>query len=431
MMKTYYRALLFAGLMAGSATAVYAQNDQFGSNNLYYNSKYNSGEYSNVDYSDQYISYADFFSNLAPYGQWIEDEHYGYVWSPNVDHNFRPYYTNGRWAQTEYGNTWISDYQWGWACFHYGRWTFDTYYGWLWIPGTVWGPAWVSWRSGTGTFGWAPLSPDYEFSTSELKAYHCPKDWWVMLPAKYLYGGNYYRYLTGPFGNSTMLKGTNIADNTYTNNGNTYVAGPTVKEVEKVSDKPVQLFHLTNAGSPRGAYVHNDMIKMYRPNDIKTNLANGEHPVPPNVLPAPHAVTRQPASVNINIGDVPEFRRALPDLLARHVYNSPPPQNTNINGGDRAAEVIRADKTIYKTDVQVRETEKPHATPGPLRKPQKNLPPQQPQQPEPVTVTNKKEESSTTTRQHADPLPVLPQQDKPKEGTIPAQHPEPVNPSGK
>ena len=109
-----------------------------------------------AQYDDAYISYNDFFQNLAPYGQWIEDPKMGYVWSPEVEGNFRPYYTNGHWAMTDYGNTWVSDYAWGWACFHYGRWTFDSYYGWLWVPGSDWGPAWVAWRKGEGFWWIAP-----------------------------------------------------------------------------------------------------------------------------------------------------------------------------------------------------------------------------------------------------------------------------------
>ncbi len=54
---------------------------------------------------------------------------------------------------TEYGNTWVSDYDWGWAPFHYGRWVNNRYNEWVWIPDTVWSPAWVSWRSGGGYYG--------------------------------------------------------------------------------------------------------------------------------------------------------------------------------------------------------------------------------------------------------------------------------------
>lgn len=79
------------------------------------------------------LSYQEFYDGLSPYGQWLYDSQYGYVWLPDVGPDFRPYYTNGYWAMTQYGNTWVSGYDWGWAAFHYGRWTFDQYYGWLWI----------------------------------------------------------------------------------------------------------------------------------------------------------------------------------------------------------------------------------------------------------------------------------------------------------
>jgi hypothetical protein len=71
---------------------------------------------------------------------------------------WRPY-TWGQWVATDLGWTWISYWPWGWAPFHYGRWTYHPPYGWVWIPGTVWAPAWVAWRSGHGWVGWAPLPP--------------------------------------------------------------------------------------------------------------------------------------------------------------------------------------------------------------------------------------------------------------------------------
>ena len=194
-----------------------------------------------AQYDDAYISYNNFYENLAPYGIWIDDPQYGYVWSPEVDGSFRPYYTNGHWVMTDYGNTWISDYPWGWACFHYGRWIFDSYYGWLWIPGSNWGPAWVSWRFGEGYYGWAPLGPGYEFGSSSYNEYNCPNDWWVFIPPQYLYTGNYYRYWYGPHSNSTILHNTVFINNTYENNHNTYVSGPRVRDVEQVTGKPVQI----------------------------------------------------------------------------------------------------------------------------------------------------------------------------------------------
>jgi hypothetical protein len=67
-------------------------------------------------------------------------------------------YADGYWAWTSYGWTWVSYAPWAWTL-HYGRWAVVPAYGWVWLPGTVWGPAWVDWYWGAGYVGWAPLSP--------------------------------------------------------------------------------------------------------------------------------------------------------------------------------------------------------------------------------------------------------------------------------
>ena len=107
-------------------------------------------------------AYLDFRDTLSPYGNWISTEQYGQVWVPAatvVGTDFTPYYTGGRWAMTDYGWTWVSDYNWGWGPFHYGRWITVGSHGWCWVPGRIWGPAWVHWRLGGGYVGWAPLPP--------------------------------------------------------------------------------------------------------------------------------------------------------------------------------------------------------------------------------------------------------------------------------
>ena len=103
-----------------------------------------------------------FYNNLSG-GSWIEVGDYGYGWQPDVaasDSDWRPY-TDGYWAYTDYGWTWVSYEDFGWACYHYGRWARLADYGWVWFPGNdlEWGPAWVSWRVGDDHIGWAPLPP--------------------------------------------------------------------------------------------------------------------------------------------------------------------------------------------------------------------------------------------------------------------------------
>ena len=105
----------------------------------------------------------DFFYNNLSGGNWIEVGDYGYGWQPDVavsDSNWRPY-SDGYWAYTDVGWTWVSYEDFGWATYHYGRWARLTDYGWIWFPGSDldWGPAWVSWRTGGDYVGWAPLPP--------------------------------------------------------------------------------------------------------------------------------------------------------------------------------------------------------------------------------------------------------------------------------
>lgn len=102
-----------------------------------------------------------FHDELAPHGRWIRHPAHGYVWTPrDVRPGWRPY-TEGRWIHTvRHGWYWQSSEPFGWATYHYGRWGYQRAYGWYWVPGTQWAPAWVVWRVGDDSIGWAPIAPD-------------------------------------------------------------------------------------------------------------------------------------------------------------------------------------------------------------------------------------------------------------------------------
>jgi hypothetical protein len=101
-----------------------------------------------------------FFDELSPYGVWIDSPKYGAVWQPaDVDGTFRPY-EGGHWVLTaDWGWYFEASQPWGDIVFHYGRWAFDDTDGWVWVPATEWAPAWVSWRHGHNSVGWAPIGP--------------------------------------------------------------------------------------------------------------------------------------------------------------------------------------------------------------------------------------------------------------------------------
>ena len=112
---------------------------------------------------------ASFYSELAPYGAWIQLSGVGWCWQPSVvvsQPGWRPYCHGGQWVWTDAGWYWQSDYSWGWAPFHYGRWLRHERSGWVWLSDTVWGPAWVTWRVAGDQCGWAPLPPRAEFDAA-------------------------------------------------------------------------------------------------------------------------------------------------------------------------------------------------------------------------------------------------------------------------
>ena len=99
------------------------------------------------------------WSDLNAYGEWSYFPGFGYGWSPFAPIGWMPY-TMGMWSfYPGMGYTWIGGEPWGWLPYHYGAWNFSPGFGWFWMPGMFgnFSPALVSWYSGPGWVGWAPL----------------------------------------------------------------------------------------------------------------------------------------------------------------------------------------------------------------------------------------------------------------------------------
>ena len=89
-----------------------------------------------------------FYDNLKNDGSWFNTTEYGDVWQPYIAYksdSWHPY-TDGYWSYTDGGWMFVSYEDFGWAVYHYGRWTQLKDIGWAWVPGTEWAPAWVTWR---------------------------------------------------------------------------------------------------------------------------------------------------------------------------------------------------------------------------------------------------------------------------------------------
>jgi len=242
------------------------------------------------------ISIQSFYNDLAPYGQWVDDPEFGYVWIPDAGPHFRPYYSSGHWVMTRYGAMWASDYSWGWAPFHYGRWAYSSYYGWIWVPDTVWGPAWVSWRTGGDYCGWAPLGPGISVSLSFGRGYSVPYDWWVFVPQRYCLSASFYSYRIAPERNTTYINNTTIINNTYVNNNVTYAAGPRVNDIERVTHSKVPVYNVANASRPGRTSVQSNAVNVYRPQVTNTSKGNSK-PVPPAVVTRDQFVKIYPETI--------------------------------------------------------------------------------------------------------------------------------------
>lgn len=226
---------------------------------------------------DEDISLQSFYDELSPYGTWIQDSQYGYVWRPDVEQSdFRPYYSNGRWVMTEYGNTWVSDYDWGWAPFHYGRWVYNRYSQWVWIPDTVWGPAWVSWRSGGGYYGWAPMGPGMNININ----FNIPDLWWVFVPQRNIYYNNFPRYYSRR--NVTIIHNTTIINNVYSRNSRNYYTGPRADDIRRSTRQAVPVYSIDRSSRPGRSSISGNKVEIYRPNGRSSRETNAGNVAPRN-----------------------------------------------------------------------------------------------------------------------------------------------------
>ncbi len=207
------------------------------------------------------VSFQTFYDELDRYGRWIRDPEYGYVWSPTVERGFQPYATRGHWVMTEYGNTWVSDYDWGWAPFHYGRWIYDDYEGWLWIPGSEWGPAWVDWRNGGGYYGWAPMGPRVTYIVPAVR--------WVFVPVMYITSPRIYDYCVPRTRVVNIYHNTTIINNYYERDNRRYNYGPRNQDIERATNRKVNIYRVDRDNRPGRTSVAENSVRIYRP-DVNT-----------------------------------------------------------------------------------------------------------------------------------------------------------------
>jgi hypothetical protein len=225
------------------------------------------------------VDYGNFYEHLSPYGAWVQYAPYGYVWIPRqTAYRWRPY-THGRWAWTNSGWTWISYYNWGWIPFHYGRWGWDRGLGWYWVPGTIWAPAWVSWRWSNTYIGWAPLSPGVEFVAGVgigSLPYDYPDFYWVFIEGRYFQHDDFDRYILPFERNRTIFRQTVHKANLSVRNRQLLNLGVDVDQVAHLTRSKVNRYEIEEGQRPDRSGISGDRVRIYRPAVRKNEAAKPE-----------------------------------------------------------------------------------------------------------------------------------------------------------
>lgn len=198
--------------------------------------------------SDPTPVFDDFYQGLSSHGRWVETPEHGWVFVPDRQREvsgWRPY-LYGQWTWTRYGWTWVSEEPFGWATYHYGRWNYSPAWGWSWVPGYVWGPAWVAWRHGAGSIGWAPLYPGY---VSFTVGYPVHYDHWIFVGNSHFYGSPVHRHwVVG----SARRHWSDTRWASHWRSSGTVYAGPPRGRIEQRIGRPVREVRIVRTSAPSG-----------------------------------------------------------------------------------------------------------------------------------------------------------------------------------
>jgi hypothetical protein len=238
---------------------------------------------------------------LSPYGTWMDLPDVGWVWRPDpnvVGTDFVPYATGGQWAYSDWGWTFETSWDWGWAPFHYGRWFRSPAAGWVWWPDSEWAPAWVDWRWGDGFVGWLPLTPPGITLGVGIGL------GWTFVGANDFVSPNVVRYRLPPDRAPDLLRRTQPVGERVQGRVGHWNRGPEPERVARAIGHPVPASRPMTppTGHPPRARTGN-AVAPPRPETPAphrappTTVAPAPHQAPPAAAPAPHQAAPPPATV--------------------------------------------------------------------------------------------------------------------------------------
>jgi uncharacterized protein DUF6600 len=265
------------------------------------------------------VSFDFAYSNLSEHGSWLVSGEYGRVWQPReYTRDWNPYY-DGHWVDTDMGWTWVSDYQWGAIPYHYGTWVSDPRYGWVWIPGEVWAPSWVVFRSTPEYIGWSPVPPGFSIGVS--MEFGAPSSF-IYVSSRDFLAPRLRTAIIPRERTNVFINNTTIINNIVIQNNIVINRGPDVRVIERATGQPVRQQPIEQVARV-APFEHVSRAQLaVAPEKVKRGLRVAE-PVPES-RPLPVADTRGRPN---NQGQAPsrETAPATPSSKAEERQQGPKP----------------------------------------------------------------------------------------------------------
>ncbi len=317
-----------------------------------------------------YDNLPNYYDYLTPYGIWVRNPPYGYVWIPrDVSYKWRPY-SRGHWAWTDYGWTWMSSERWGWLVFHYGRWGWERNLGWFWVPDTVWAPAWVAWRWGDLYIGWSPLPPGIEFRPAwglRRRDLNIPSHYWNFVRGRYFLDRSLDRLILPYERNVTIINFTVFNTDISVRNNRTYNEGLDIEHVRRATNQVVTKYALKDASRPDASRIAGREAIIYKP-----SLSRDEGATPREYVEKEKAVERvEPARLSrISRTSAGDEEAAIRDVHTKESRLLEQTQDEEIREIERKSEeekrtvrtTVERSKIERETKTKVEELKKKHTT---------------------------------------------------------------------
>lgn len=236
------------------------------------------------------VGFDVFYNELSPFGRWVSHPQHGRIWYPAVHADFSPYGTDGYWAYTDAGWTWISDFSWGWAPFHYGRWLLDVNLGWGWVPDYEWSPGWVVWKRAIGFYGWAPIGPGIGIDFAFSSGYALPNNYWHFIREQDFGRNDIHNFYVHPNNYEGILHISSPIHNFHHNAFNhiKFSKGPERNEVERLAGRPLGDIFIQESIKPIQR-LENNRLDLYRPQFNQPRL-NRNNIAKPRVITPPRSI---------------------------------------------------------------------------------------------------------------------------------------------